>query len=100
MKRNKTVVAVHSTHQTAEVAVKELQQAGFDMRKLFIVGADYRTEEKVVGFYTTGARMKNWGGFGAFWGGIWGLLVGSALFVVPGIICFRYPCSPASHQLA
>lgn len=85
MKSNDTVVAVYDTHQAAEVALKELQVAGFDMRKLSIVGADYQTEEKVVGFYTIGERMKNWGGFGAFWGGMWGLLVGSALFVLPGM---------------
>ena len=29
--------------------------------------------------------MKHWGKFGAFWGGIWGLLVGAAFFVIPGI---------------
>ena len=29
--------------------------------------------------------MKYWGKLGAFWGGIWGLLVGAAFFAVPGI---------------
>ena len=29
--------------------------------------------------------MKAWGKTGAFWGGFWGLLFGSALFVIPGI---------------
>jgi len=53
------------------------------MRKLSIVGADYRTEERVVGFYTTGERMKSWAGFGAFWGGIWGLFWGAGVFLVP-----------------
>jgi uncharacterized membrane protein len=85
MKRDETVVAVYDTHQAAEAAVKELQQSGFDMRKLSIIGADYQTEEKVVGFYTTGQRMKSWGSFGAFWGSIWGLLTGSAMFVLPAM---------------
>jgi hypothetical protein len=26
-----------------------------------------------------------WGKSGAFWGGLWGMLSGSALFVIPGI---------------
>jgi hypothetical protein len=39
----------------------------------------------VVGYYTTGDRMKSWGKCGAFWGGMWGLLFGSAIFVIPGI---------------
>ena len=79
------VVALYETHQKAEVAVRELQQAGFDMQKLSIVGKDYYTEEEVVGYYTTGDRMKAWGKSGAFWGGLWGLLFGSAFFVIPGI---------------
>ena len=55
------------------------------MKKLSIVGKDYHTEEHVVGYYTTGDRMMYWGKLGAFWGGFWGLLFGSAFFWVPGI---------------
>ena len=29
--------------------------------------------------------MKSWGGIGAFWGGIWGLLFGAGFFLIPGI---------------
>jgi hypothetical protein len=29
--------------------------------------------------------MKYWGKVGAFWGGFWGLLFGSAAFAIPGI---------------
>jgi hypothetical protein len=32
-----------------------------------------------------GDRMKCWGKMGAFWGGFWELLFGSALFAIPGI---------------
>ncbi|MHB1455936.1 MAG: hypothetical protein ACYC0V_03370 [Armatimonadota bacterium] len=78
-------VAIYPTHQEAEVAVKELQELGFDMGKLSIVGADYHTDEHVVGYYNVGERMKVWGKYGAFWGGVWGLLFGSAFFLVPGI---------------
>ncbi|HXE98111.1 MAG TPA: DUF1269 domain-containing protein, partial [Dongiaceae bacterium] len=69
----------------AETSIKELQLAGFDMKKLSIVGKDYHTEEHVVGYYNAGDRMKVWGKRGAFWGGFWGLLFGSALFVIPGV---------------
>jgi len=79
------VVALYNTHKEAEEAVRELQKSGFDMQKLSIVGKDYYTEEEVVGYYTTGDRMKAWGKKGAFWGGLWGLLFGSAFFVIPGI---------------
>jgi hypothetical protein len=83
--RNNSVVAVFSSHTEAEAAVKELQHSGFDMQKLSIVGRDFHTEEHVVGYYNAGDRMKYWGKQGAFWGGIWGWLFGSAFFFIPGI---------------
>ena len=85
MTQNNSIVAIYATHVAVEAAVKELQQAGFDMKKLSIVGRDSHTDEHVVGYYNTGDRMKSWGKTGAFWGGIWGLLFGSAFFFVPGI---------------
>jgi len=80
-----SVVAIFDSHDRAEDAIRELQKSGFDMKKLSIIGKDYHTEESVVGYYNTGDRMKYWGKLGAFWGGFWGLLFGSAFFWVPGI---------------
>jgi len=85
MADNNIVVAVFQTHSEAEQAVKELQQSGFDMKKLSIVGKNPHAEEHVVGFYNAGDRMKSWGKTGAFWGGLWGMLFGAAFFVIPGI---------------
>ncbi|MGO9256977.1 MAG: general stress protein [Bryobacteraceae bacterium] len=85
MSEENAVVAIYESHSQAEEALKELQRSGFDMKKLSIVGKDYHTEEHVVGYYNAGDRMKRWGKSGAFWGGIWGLLLGSAFFAVPGI---------------
>ncbi len=80
-----SVVAIYDTHEQAEQAVKSLQEAGVDMKSLSIAGKDQHTDEHVVGYYNTGDRMKYWGKMGAFWGGFWGLLFGSALFAIPGI---------------
>ena len=85
MSTENSVVAVYHTHAGADQAVKELQSGGIDMRKLSIVGKGYHTDEQVVGYYNTGDRMKYWGKTGAFWGGFWGLLFGSAFFMIPGI---------------
>jgi hypothetical protein len=85
MSERNAVVAVYGTHTEAEGAVMELQRAGVDMRALSIVGKDTHTDEHVVGYYNTGDRMKYWGKAGAFWGGFWGLLFGSAFFAIPGI---------------
>jgi len=83
--KENSVVAVYHTHTEADQAVKELQRGGVDLHKLSIVGKGYHTDEQVVGYYNTGDRMKYWGKVGAFWGGFWGLLFGSALFIIPGL---------------
>jgi uncharacterized membrane protein len=83
------VVAIYGTHVEAEEAVKQLQRGGIDMKTLSIVGKDTHTDEHAVGYYNTGDRMKYWGATGAFWGGLWGMLFGSAFFFIPGI----GPCS-------
>jgi hypothetical protein len=85
MSKQNSTVAIFNDHTGAEHAVKELQKAGFDIKKLSLVGKDYHSDEQVVGYYNTGDRMRYWGKLGAFWGGLWGLLFGSALFLVPGI---------------
>lgn len=78
-------VAIYPTHEGAETAIRQLEASGFDMKELSIVGKDYHTEEHVTGYYSTGDRMLAWGKFGAFWGGIWGLLLGSAFILIPGV---------------
>jgi hypothetical protein len=85
MSEQNAVVAVYATHTAAEEAVKTLQREGIDMRTLSIIGRDTHTDEHVVGYYNTGDRMKYWGKLGAFWGGFWGLLFGSAFFAIPGL---------------
>lgn len=82
---NNICITVFEAHDEAEKAIKELEKAGYAMDKLSIVGTDYRTEEDVVGYYNIGDRVKFWGSRGAFWGGLCGLLFGSAFFVIPGI---------------
>jgi len=83
--KKSSAVAICKTHTEAEQVVKELQQSGYDMKKLSIIGKDYHEEDKIKGFYNTGDRMKKWGGLGAFWGGIWGFIFGAGFFFIPGI---------------
>jgi hypothetical protein len=85
MSTQDSVVAVYRTHADAEQALRDLQSGGVDMRKLSIVGKGYHTEEHAVGYYNAGDRMKYWGKAGAFWGGFWALLFGSAIFMIPGL---------------
>ena len=60
------VVAVFADHQLAESAVKKLADAHFDMRNLSVIGKGYHGDEKLVGFYNAGDRIKFWGKRGAF----------------------------------
>ena len=78
-----TVIAVFADHDAAETAVKKLTAAGFEMKNLSVVGKGYHTEEKVVGFYNMGDRVKFWGTRGAFWGGFWGLFFGGLFMTIP-----------------
>ncbi len=75
----------YDNHTAAEGAIRKLGHAGFNMKQLSLVGKGYHREEKPMGFYTAGDRIKAWGGTGAFWGGIWGLLLAPAVFVLPGL---------------
>lgn len=76
-------VALYEQHSQAENAVKALQRAGFDMKKISIIGKDYETEEHILGFLNAGDRAKIFGKYGAFWGGLMGILFGSALMFIP-----------------
>jgi len=53
------------------------------MKRISIIGRDYQTEEHVVGFLNAGDRARIFGKFGAFWGGLMGLLFGSAMMFIP-----------------
>ena len=83
MKPTNTVIAVFADHAAADKAVKALASSGFDVKNLSVVGKGYHTEEKAVGFYNVGDRMKVWGSRGAFWGGLWGLFFGGLFLTIP-----------------
>jgi hypothetical protein len=74
---------VFADHPADETAIKELASAGFDLKKLSVVGKGYHSDEKIMGFYNAGDRIKFWGTRGAFWGGFWGLFFGGLFLTVP-----------------
>jgi len=76
---------IFNSHVEAEEAIRSLGKSGFDVKKLSLIGKGYHSEEHPIGFYTMGDKIKSWGGVGAFWGGIWGLLLAPAVFVLPGL---------------
>jgi precorrin-6B methylase 2 len=48
MTKRNAVVATCKSHDEAEAALKALQQSGFEMKQLSIVGRDHVKEEHVV----------------------------------------------------
>jgi hypothetical protein len=85
MQNTDTVIAIFPDHSSAETAIKKLTAAGFEMKNLSVVGKGHHTDEKVIGFYNTGDRVKFWGTRGAFWGGFWGLFLGGLFVAVPAV---------------
>jgi len=83
MSKSDIAVAVYESHGQAEDAVHKLAKANFDMKTISILGKEYHTEEQVVGYFNAGDRARFFGKLGAFWGGLAGMLFGSALMFVP-----------------
>jgi hypothetical protein len=83
MSEESVVVAVFDTHDKVEGAIREIGHSGFPLAQLTIIGKGYHTDEKVIGFYNIGDRIKLWGKNGAFWGGLWGLFVGGVFMTLP-----------------
>ena len=78
-------VAVFSTHEEATKAITALQDVGFKNEKLSVIGQEFSTEERPIGFIKTGDRVIYWGEWGAFWGAICGIMSGAALLFIPGL---------------
>jgi len=95
--RDDPVIGVYDTRSGAEAAMNALARGGFDMHKLSVFGKGGRAEEHPHGFYTLGDRVRAWGVSGGFWGAAWGLLLGSAVFVMPpfGIVAAAGPITMA-----
>lgn len=83
MKNMNTVIGTFDDHPSAEAAIRKLAAEGFAMKDLSVIGKGYHTDEKVVGFYNMGDRVKFWGSRGAFWGGLWGLFFGGMFLTIP-----------------
>lgn len=80
-----SVVAVYPDHAAAEQAVRRLHEEGFAMSDLSIIGRDFQMSEEPVGFVDPSAYAKAGAGTGAWFGGLFGLMVGAAAVLVPGV---------------
>lgn len=88
--KNNTVLVLYKSFAEANAAIKELRQYGFEMKHLWIVGRHASINEDMNGFHIAKNGDKYWKKLRAFWGGIWGLLFGSAIFLIPGLGPFLF----------
>jgi hypothetical protein len=80
-----SVVGVYKTMDEAEHAAEALDRAKFPVNQITLVTKDISTEKKVHGYVTACDVSKQGAKQGAWLGGIFGLLVGTALLWIPGV---------------
>src|SRR5215469_11336655 len=69
-----SIIAIYENQTEVNTGVRDLQQDGFDLRKLSILGREHESGQQVIGYYSTGSHMRYWGARGEFWNGSWKLL--------------------------
>ena len=81
------------THIAAENAIRSLMTGGIEANKISLIGKGYHSEELPTGFYSTRDKIIAWGGNGAFWGSMWGILMAPAVFFLPplGMVALAGP---------
>lgn len=81
---DQSTVAVYETLAQAEAAVRALDQDRYPITQVSIVAQNLETEKEVRGFITAGDVAMQGIGTGAWYGGVFGLLMGGAFLMVPG----------------
>ena len=81
---DRAVIGVFDDIDAAQAAVERLAAAGFPIDRISIVSKDLQSETRVNGYVTTGDIAGPAAATGAWVGGLFGLMAGSALlFVFP-----------------
>ncbi len=78
------VMGVYDSIEDVEQAIEKLREEGAPIDGISVIGQSLQSETKVSGFVTTGDVVKEGAGTGAFFGGLFGLLAGTAFLLVPG----------------
>ncbi len=79
-----TLIAVYNDHKDAADAVEALTKAGLGKEHISVLGKGEMLEEDSFEYQKENEDILYWGKTGAFWGGLWGFLMGALFFWVPG----------------
>jgi hypothetical protein len=81
---DQAVVASYRSHFDAETAVHLLSEGGLPINQISIIGRNFETHEDVQGFYRPADAALDGAGQGAWFGGLFGLMLGAfGFFVMP-----------------
>jgi uncharacterized membrane protein len=80
---DQSAVAVYRHFEDAEAAVRKLGDAGIPIEKISIIGRDWQIRTDVQGFYTPKDAAREGAASGAWIGGLFGLLWGAGVFLLP-----------------
>lgn len=83
---DQAVVASYRSHTDAEMAVRRLSEGGLPINQISIIGRNFETHEDVQGFYRPTDAALDGAGTGAWYGGLFGLMMGAmGFFVMPAV---------------
>ena len=81
---DRAVIAVFPDLEAAQRAIEKLAAEDFPIDHISIIGKDLQSELRVSGFVTVGDIARPTAVTGAWVGGLFGLLTGTALLFIPG----------------
>ena len=83
VRESNAIVAVCDTPADVEVGIRALQESGFDLQNVSVLGPGDISTGDPVAYYQMPGRIGCWGPMGLFWTGVWGLLFGWAFVSLP-----------------
>jgi len=79
------LVKVYDDYDSAAKAVNLLLNGGVLKKYISVIGKGEQEEKNEFEYNKEKDNIIFWGEQGAFWGGLWGLLMGGILFWAPGV---------------
>ena len=79
------LVKVYDNYDSAAKAVNLLLNGGVLKKYISVIGKGEQEEKNEFEYNKERDNIIFWGEQGAFWGGLWGLLMGGILFWAPGV---------------
>ena len=79
------VVGTFDNMSSAEEVVEKLQEGGFPVEQVSILSQNFQSEKKVHGYVTACDTSKAGAKSGAWFGGLFGVLVGAGFLWIPGV---------------